>query len=116
MDTLTRTHRRLALAMVILASPLPAQQSPLTIVGVTARPGERASGFIAIPAGVDSATRVPITVVRGATAGPALALIAGTHGSEVAPIVALQRLRGEIDPARLRGTLILVHVANMPSF
>ena len=69
-----------------------------------------------VPAGVDSATRVPVTVVRGRTEGPVLALVAGTHGSEVAPIVALQRLRGEVDPAALRGTLVLVHVANLPSF
>jgi predicted deacylase len=75
-----------------------------------------ASGFIAVPAGVDSGTRIPITVARGREPGPALALVAGTHGAEVAPIVALQRLRAMVDPQTLRGTLILVHVANMPSF
>ena len=114
---------RAALAAALLAAaalrpPLPlfAQPAPLTIGGITARAGERASGFITVPAGVDSATRVPITILRGAGAGPTLALVAGTHGAEVAPIVALQRLRAEVDPARLRGTLILVHVANMPSF
>lgn len=110
------TLRSVALATALLASSLPAQQAPLTVAGVTACAGERASGYIAVPAGVDSATRIPITIVRGTTAGPTLALIAGTHGAEVAPIVALQRLRGEVDPARLRGTLVLVHVANMPSF
>ena len=54
--------------------------------------------------------------MRGAQPGPTLALIAGTHGSEVAPIVALQRVRGALDPATLRGTVLIVHVANMPSF
>jgi hypothetical protein len=91
-------------------------QSPLTIGSVTARPGEMASGFLDVAAGVDSGTRIPITIVRGRDAGPTLALVAGTHGSEVAPIVALQRVRGELDPARLRGTLLMVHVANLPSF
>lgn len=86
------------------------------IGGLAPQPGQRLSGFIEIPAGVDSATRVPITVVRGMQAGPVLALVAGTHGSETAPIVALQRLRAEIDPRQLRGTLVLVHVANLPSF
>ncbi|MGH7548625.1 MAG: hypothetical protein ACREMM_10675 [Gemmatimonadales bacterium] len=42
--------------------------------------------------------------------------MAGTHGSEVAPIVALQRVRRELEPAQLRGTVLLVHVANLPSF
>ena len=35
---------------------------------------------------------------------------------EYVPIVALQRLRASIDPRPLRGTILMVHVANMPSF
>ena len=96
-----------------------AQQPPpvaLTVGTATARPGQAASGFIDVPAGVDSATRIPISIVRGSQPGPTLALIAGTHGSEVAPIVALQRVRAALDPAALRGTVLIVHVANMPSF
>src|SRR6266542_1787660 len=92
------------------------QPSSLAIGSATARPGQAASGFIEVPAGVDAATRIPITIVRGAQGGPTLALIAGTHGSEVAPVVALQRVRAALDPARLRGTVLIVHVANMPSF
>ena len=108
-------------ATVILALLLPAllaaQQRPAVTVGaVTARAGEKASGFIEVPAGADSATRIPITVMVGRRAGPTLALVAGTHGSEVAPMLALQRVRERVDPADLAGTLILVHVANMPSF
>jgi predicted deacylase len=114
--------RRVACAAVLLACPLAlnaahAQRPTSLRVGpVTARPGEKVSGFLEIPAGADSGTRVPITVIQGRTAGPTLALVAGTHGSEVAPIVALQRVRAALDPAQLRGTVILVHVANMPSY
>ena len=98
------------------------QPTSLTIGSATARPGQATSGFIEVAAGVDkelgvdTATRIPITIVRGAQSGPTLALIAGTHGSEVAPIIALQRVRTMIDPAALRGTVLIVHVANMPSF
>ncbi|MGQ0539910.1 MAG: M14 family metallopeptidase, partial [Gemmatimonadaceae bacterium] len=89
----------------------------VTIGALSVGPGGRASGFLEVPAAMDSATRVPITVLRGTRPGPVLALVAGTHGSEVAPIIALQRVRELIDPRRdLRGTLILVHVANLPSF
>jgi predicted deacylase len=35
---------------------------------------------------------------------------------EYVPIVALQRLRTAINPATLTGTIVMVHVANMPSF
>jgi predicted deacylase len=92
------------------------QTTPLTVGPVTARPGERASGYLDVPAGVDSGTRIPITVIRGARPGPTVALIAGTHGVEVAPIVALQRARAAIDPAELAGTVLMVHVANLPSY
>jgi predicted deacylase len=89
---------------------------PLRIAGIEARAGEKASGVMEIAARGDTSTQIPITIIRGRQAGPTLALIAGTHGSEVAPIVALQRLRAALNPADLRGTLLLVHIANMPSF
>jgi predicted deacylase len=103
----------LALIALTIATQQPAA---LTIGSAVARPGQTGSGFIDVPAGVDAATRIPISIVRGAQPGPTLALIAGTHGSEVAPIVALQRVRAALDPAVLRGTILMVHVANLPSF
>jgi predicted deacylase len=93
-----------------------ALQAPVTVGHVTARPGEKASGYIEVGAGIDSAARIPITVVNGAQRGPTLALIAGTHGSEVAPVIAMQRVRTQLDPARLAGVVIIVHIANPPSF
>jgi predicted deacylase len=57
-------------------------------------------------------TRIPITVIQGVKPGPVLALTAGIHGYEYPPILALQRLSVK----KLAGTLIVVHVANMPSF
>jgi predicted deacylase len=57
-------------------------------------------------------TKIPITVYKGAKPGPVLALTAGIHGYEYPPILALQRLQVK----KLAGTLIVVHVANMPSF
>ena len=71
---------------------------------------------IEIPAGSDAGTQIPITTIQGAKPGPVLALIAGNHGYEYPPILALQQLRSEIDEAKLAGTVIMVHVANMPSF
>ncbi len=75
-----------------------------------------ASRFIEIPDGADKGTQIPVTTVRGAQTGPSLAVVAGNHGYEYPPILALQMLRNAIDPAKLRGTVTMVHVANMPSF
>ena len=78
--------------------------------------GQRVSGFLPVPEGVDAGSEIPVTIMHGANDGPVLALIAGTHGYEYPPITALQSLRDEIDPASLSGTIIMVHIANMPSF
>jgi hypothetical protein len=117
------TPRELAMRRTVLpfllacaSANLAAQVAPLTIGPVIAVAGEQASGFLPVPAGSDAGTQIPITIVRGAQPGPTLALIGGTHGAEVAPILALQRLRGRLDPRQLRGTLLIVHVANMPSY
>ena len=74
------------------------------------------SRIIEIPAAQDAGAHIPVTTIEGALPGPTLALIAGNHGYEYPPILALQRLRTQIDAAALSGTVILVHVANMPSF
>ena len=110
--------RRAALLLLLLAVSRPAlAQQPFTVGGVTAGPGGVAGGTFDVPARAgDSGTTIPFTIINGTAAGPVLALIAGTHGMEYVPIVALQRLRTAIDPKSLKGTVIMVHVANMPSF
>ena len=74
------------------------------------------SRTIEVPAGVDAGTTIPVTTIRGGRPGPVLALIAANHGYEYPPVLALQKLRSMIDPGGLRGTVVMVHVANMPSF
>lgn len=84
---------------------------------VTAQPGTKASGHLQVAARAgDEGTTIPITILHGVRQGPVLALAAGVHGMEYTPILALQRLHTRIDPAQLAGTIIMIHVANMPSF
>jgi predicted deacylase len=78
--------------------------------------GEMRSGFLTVPPGKDAGTRIPVSVFNGAVPGPVLAVIAGNHGYEYPPILATERLLTKIDPARIKGRLIVVHIANMPSF
>ena len=92
-------------------------QAPFTVGSVTAQPGTTMSGMLTVPSrGTEPGTTVPFSVVHGAKPGPVLALTAGVHGMEYPPVLALQRLRASIDPRALAGTIIMVHVANMPSF
>lgn len=87
-----------------------------TVGTATARPGEKANGFIQIPAGVDAATGVPVIVINGARPGPKLALVAGAHGTEYASIIALEKLAQTTAAAELSGTLIIVPLLNTASF
>jgi predicted deacylase len=91
--------------------------APFTIGSVSAVAGSTAGGTLVVPARTgDAATTIPFTIIHGASPGPVLLLVAGTHGMEYVPIIALQRLRTGIDPKTLTGTVLMVHVANMPSF
>ena len=103
-------------ALVGLAGNARAQQ-PFTIGPVTAAPGTTASGTLQVPAaGGDQGTTLPISIIHGARPGPVLALTAGVHGQEYPPVLALQRVLATVDPRTLSGTLVLVHVTNMPSY
>lgn len=109
--------RSLWLALLALtAVPAVAQDRSFAIAGQTIAPGTREDFRIIVPEGNDGATFIPVTVVHGAKPGPVLAVVAGVHGFEFASILAAERLAERVDPARLKGTLVLVRVANIPGF
>jgi len=98
------------------SAPAATEREALRVGPVVAAAGQQASGYLVVPDGVDSGTRIPVSVFHGPKLGPVLALIAGTHGYEYTSIVALQRLRARLDPQRLSGSVILVHMANPTTF
>jgi predicted deacylase len=113
---LLRFSAPLILIVWVAAFPALAQRDALRVGNITARPGEMVSGTLPIPASDDPGTELPVTIVHGSQPGPVLALIAGNHGYEYAPILALLRLRKSLNPENLSGAIIMVHVANVPSF
>ena len=105
------------LAFTLWAATLPAISGADVSVGTaTAHTGEKATGFISVPAGVDAATNIPVIVINGANPGPKVALVAGSHGTEYASIIALEKLARSVQPAELSGTLIIVPLINLGSF
>jgi len=111
-----RVLNKVFLFSVLSAVHLYASADDFTVGEITVPRGERVSGFITVPEGMDEGTTIPVTIVHGASDGPVLALIAGIHGFEYPPITALQTIRAQVDPEALSGTIILVHIANMPAF
>jgi predicted deacylase len=87
-----------------------------TLGSITAAPGTMASGYLKVPPKEGIETAIPVTVINGAKEGKVLALVAGVHAYEYPPILALYRLKKKVNPKSLAGTLILVHIANLPGF
>jgi len=95
---------------------LVALAADVTVGTATAHNGEKAAGYIRVPAGADAATDIAVIVVNGAKPGPTLALVAGAHGTEYASIIALERLAETADPSALTGTIVIVPLLNVASF
>jgi predicted deacylase len=107
--------RRVLLSLFLVCCGI-GHSATLTVGTATAASGQKATGYIQVPAGVDPAIGIPVIVVNGAKPGPALALIAGAHGTEYASIIALQKLAEAADPQALSGALIIVPLVNPASF
>jgi predicted deacylase len=107
---------RLALLLSCAAAFAAGAQAPLSVGAVSAGPGEAASGYLEVPDAADKGARIPVSVVNGARPGNVLALVAGTHGYEYTSVVALPRVLARLDPKRMTGAVILVHIANPPAF
>jgi len=103
------------LSLLILVAAAGAAED-FVIGGARVKSGRVASGYLDVPAKDGAGTRIPYTVINGAKPGPVLALVAGVHAVEYPPILALYRLKDKIDPKTLRGTVLMVHIANLPSF
>ena len=104
-------------SLVICQVNVSAQSSKKITVGtIVAESGTKVSGIIEVPQGVDQGTIIPVSIINGSEPGPVLALIAGQHGTEYVPIITLQKLLSELDPTIISGAIIMVHIANIPSF
>ena len=113
---MVKTLKGLLGLFLVYAAMGAAQAADFAVGTATAKPGQKATGFLQVPAGVDPATDIPVAVINGAKSGPTLALVAGSHGTEYASIIALQKMIQTVDPADLSGTLIIVPLVNTGSF
>jgi predicted deacylase len=95
---------------------LPSLGQDFSLGTLTVARGEMKSGFLVVPEKDGIGSSIPLTIIHGAKKGKVLALVAGVHGSEYPPVLALYRLKDMLNPSQVSGTLILVHIANLPSF
>ncbi len=85
----------------------------LVVGSVRAEPGVKARGFLDVPG---TPIRMPVTVINGAGPGPRLGITAGVHGGEYPGIEAAIRTAAALDPRDVRGSVIIVHIVDVPAF
>ena len=84
-----------------------------TLAGHTLRPGEKARVLLNPNA---PGHEMPATLIHGQSDGMTLLVTAGVHPDEYPGIAAAVRLGNALDPARLKGRLLLVHCVNAGGF
>jgi len=105
-----------SLLLALFLSVSAQAQSAFTVGTATAAPGQKSTGYLEVPAGIDPASSIPVVVINGARPGKTLALVSGAHGTEYTSIIAIEKLIAAIDPAQLTGIVILVPLVNIQSF
>ena len=85
----------------------------LRVASLVAKRSQKVSGFIPVP-GIEF--QLPVTLVNGREDGPRVTVTGGIHGAEYPGIEAAIRLGANLDPSKVKGSIIVVHVSNPPAF
>ncbi|MCU0495046.1 MAG: succinylglutamate desuccinylase/aspartoacylase family protein [Chloroflexaceae bacterium] len=88
-------------------------RTSITIGNFTVEPGQRGLGYLhaGMLAG-RTEVRIPVQVLHGAADGPNLCLESTLHGWEPMGAEIIRRAMLQVDPARLRGTVYCLPIAN----
>jgi len=87
----------------------------LKIGSLAAGPGQKQYGINEFPV-QGKPYRLPMWIINGRTSGPTLVVTAGVHAAEYASIAAALDLGRSLQPAALRGRVVVVPVMNLPAF
>lgn len=86
---------------------------PYFPTGTTATPTSKTRGFITVQG---TPVEMPFTLIHGAAPGKSILLTAGVHGGEYPCIETAIQLANEIDPAEVKGTILIIHPVNPTAF
>jgi predicted deacylase len=79
--------------------------SSYAVGDLVARAGSQVRGNCMVNLGT-STVSLPVVITHGSAPGPVLAITAGIHGGEYVPMVAVRQFVRDLDPARMRGTIV----------
>lgn len=87
----------------------------LSVAGIEVDPGARRTHVARVSINGQQVP-VPIIAINGAEGGPLVAITAGIHGAEYVGIEAARRVGMGLDPAEVRGSLVVVPIANTTAY
>lgn len=76
-------------------------------------PGEKKQGFVEV---LDTGYRMPVTLINGKNKGKTVLITAGVHGGEYPCIKAAMDLAKVLNPDKIWGQVIIVHLVNVAAF
>jgi predicted deacylase len=88
----------------------------MEICGIRAEPGTTAREFVTVGETAAGPVQFPLVIFNAAEEGPALCITAGVHATEYAPIEAALRLINSLQSRLMRGSVVIVPVANLTMF
>ncbi len=89
----------------------------MQIGNIHVQPGEKVFGYLTGPQTHGGFTvQVPLHIIAGATPGPMLVVQAGLSGLEIEPAMVLPAVVEALDPAQLKGTLVVIPLFNSSGF
>jgi hypothetical protein len=92
-------------------------RQPFVVAGLAVKPGERRLVDLPISKLSNHApVTLPVHVLHGAHAGPAMFVSAAIHGDELNGVEIIRRLLRTLDPHSINGTLLCVPVVNVFGF
>jgi len=101
--------------LVICVQGVISQKTVADILKDPTRPA-RENLRIAVEDSLGNSGYLPVSIIKGKKEGPIFTIMAGVHGFEYPPIMATQRVMGQIEMEALSGTIIFIPIANRDSF
>lgn len=88
-------------------------KTTVTYAGFQVDPGTKVQGYLPVK---DSEVQIPFTIINGSEDGKQAVFTSGIHSGEYPGIECLVELAQEIDPAQVKGSIVLVHPCNPTGF
>jgi len=92
-------------------------KSSITVCGVTAAPGTKATGWMKVSELYDgTAVELPVIVINGAADGRTVWMQNAVHGDEYVGAGAIHRLLKVVDPREVKGAIVALPWVNVQGF